>query len=96
MTKAQAEFQRRVRELGCVACHVMGHPGTPCEIHHILSGGRQIGEDDVLGLCNPHHRGNVWNKDFVSRHHWRKEFIRRYGSEESLLAWTREQLGVTA
>lgn len=90
MSKAEEEFQTRVRELGCIACRVMGVFGTPCDIHHILHGGRRVGEMDVLGLCPSHHRSDINNKHIVSRHPWRREFETRYGTEAQLLERTRK------
>lgn len=90
MTRDEERFQRAVRELGCIACLVSGFGKTPCDIHHILSGGRRIGEKDVLGLCPSHHRGGVNTRECVSRHPFRKEFERRYGTEAELLQKTRE------
>jgi hypothetical protein len=58
MTKSQKAFQDRVRALGCIVCHGNG-VDSPCEIHHLLRGGRRIGEDSVLGLCQIHHRGQI-------------------------------------
>lgn len=90
MTKAEQDFQTRVRALGCIACRIMGHFGTPCDIHHILSGGRRVGEMYVLGLCPSHHRAGLNTAQIVSRHPHKAEFIRRYGSEASLLQITRD------
>ena len=98
MTLAERQFQTRVRDLGCIACRVMGVFGTPCDIHHILEGGRRMGEMFVLGLCVSHHRSELNNKHIVSRHHWKREFETRYGTELELLERTRElvNMGETA
>jgi hypothetical protein len=96
VTKDQAAFQDAVRELGCIACRQMGIAGSPCDIHHILRGGRRIGEMDVLGLCPLHHRSGVNDGVIVSRHPWRKAFERTYGTEQELLAETRELVQVAA
>jgi len=96
MTKAEEEFQTRVRGLGCIACRVMGIFGTPCDIHHILSGGRRIGEMQVLGLCPSHHRSELNTRHLVSRHPWRKEFETRYGTELELLERTRKLVNMRA
>ena len=88
MTKAEALFQRRVREIGCILCHLAGYPETPCEVHHMLSGGRRRGEMFVLGLCHLHHQGG--DPKIISRDHNQRRFESAYGSEESLLAKTRE------
>ena len=90
MTKEENRFQQAVRRLGCIACRLDGHPGTPAEIHHLLSGGRRRGEMHVLGLCAAHHRGGYRDGQFVSRHPYRARFEAKFGSEEVLLKKTRE------
>lgn len=96
MTKAEQAFQDSVRELGCIVCHVHLHTRSDCDVHHLLSGGRRIGEMNVIGLCEKHHRSGANNAGWVSRHPWRVEFVARYGTEESLLAKTNELLKVAA
>lgn len=93
MTKDQAEFQRRIREMGCIVCHMAGNPETECDIHHMLSGGRRIGEWAVLGLCPNHHRSGRYDTQFASRHPNKREFERRYGKEQYLLEKTRILIG---
>lgn len=90
MKKAEAAFQSKVRELGCIACRASLNVFSPCEIHHMLSGGRRRGEMFVLGLCVPHHRGGRDDDECVSRDHNQRRFEAAYGTEESLLAKTRE------
>ena len=89
MTKSEKEHQRRVRELGCICCYLLGFPGTPCAIHHLLSGGRRIGEKHVIGLCDPgHHQYPPKGSGKIARHPTRVAFALEYGSEEYLLAET--------
>jgi hypothetical protein len=90
MKKAEAEFQRKVRELHCIVCRLHHGVETPCEIHHMLSGGRRRGEMFVLGLCYNHHRAGRDDDQCVSRDHNQRRFEAAYGTEESLLAKTRE------
>lgn len=89
MTKAEREFQLRVREVGCIACIVRfgWQAGLPGDIHHLLRGGRRIGEMHVLCLCPAHHRGGS-REGFVSRHPWKSAFVHAYGTEKSLLKLT--------
>ena len=94
MTKSESEFQFKVRNLGCIACLVAWQLYSPCEIHHILSGGRRIGEDRVLGLCPLHHRGGRASEKFVSRHPYKRLFERCYGTELELLKQTKMLIGV--
>lgn len=88
MTKASQAFHAAVRELGCIVCRLFLHTFSPCDVHHLLSGGRRIGEMHVIGLCEKHHRSGENNAGWISRHPWRAAFVKRYGTEESLLAAT--------
>jgi len=92
MTNDEKAFHAAVRDLGCIVCRQAGAQ-TPCEIHHILQGGRRKGERFVLGLCALHHRGGANGDEYTSRHPWRKAFEAKYGSEMSLLAKSRELIG---
>lgn len=85
-----------ITRMGCCVRLRTGLGPTPAEVHHLKSGGRKVGDLETIPLCYDHHRSHRRDAIAVSRHPWKAEFIRRYGSEESLLAWTREQLGVTA
>jgi len=92
MNKSEKAFQDAVRALGCIVCRGEGID-SPCEIHHLLRGGRRIGEHSVLGLCQIHHRGQINTAQAVSRHPWRREFERRYGTEADLLKLTELLIG---
>jgi hypothetical protein len=96
MTKAEAEFQRRVREFGCCICWIFRDVFSPCEIHHMLSGGRRMGEKFVLGLCYWHHRSGRNDDECVSRDHNQRRFEQRYWPEARLLEWTNDKLKVAA
>lgn len=96
MTKDQEAMQAAMRELGCIVCYLFGTPGTPASIHHILSGGRRIGEDDVLPLCHPHHQGGFCGPEIFSRHPYRRAFEQAYGTEKALLENVLELIGETA
>lgn len=93
-TKQRRRF-RRIQELGCVACTLDGVPNVPCDIHHLLSGGRRLGHDHTVGLCEFHHRGIVPEgrtlEDYQHVHGPSlaakpRAFRIRYGDEEELLA----------
>jgi hypothetical protein len=73
-TKAEAAYQDRARELGCVVCRHRHpkdgprfdpwmHQGGATEIHHRnlgdLHGQKQLGQDAVVALCSYHHRGVI-------------------------------------
>lgn len=92
MTKAEAAFQRYVRALGCIVCHIEGKGETPAEIHHMLSGGRRMGEMYVLPLCYWHHRSGRDDAEVTSRDHNQRRFEARYGTEMELLSKVREMV----
>jgi hypothetical protein len=87
---AEAKFQDQVRQLGCIICRLFHGVFSPCEIHHMLRGGRRMGEMFVLGLCPTHHRSGRNDDEVVSRDQNQRRFEKRYGTEESLLSKTRE------
>lgn len=91
MTSDQ-KHMARVAQLGCVVCRNLGLGPTPAEVHHLLKNGRRISHKKTIPLCRPHHQGGLNNEAIVSRHPWRKEFERRYGTEEQLLAQTEAEL----
>ncbi len=87
MTKSEKAHQDAIRSLGCIVCLIHVGVRSDCDIHHMLDGGRRIGEMHVLGLCPTHHRGGFNNPECVSRHPYKKAFEARYGSEE----WLRDE-----
>jgi hypothetical protein len=74
-----------VAEMGCIVCKMRGLGNTPAELHHPW-GRKGDNERKVLPLCFSHHRSGVKTDLFVSRHPYKKEFERRYGTETELLA----------
>ena len=36
-TKDEQLHMRAVADLGCIVCDKMGYPGSPAELHHIIS-----------------------------------------------------------
>ena len=86
MKKAEKEHLRRVAEMGCYVC------SRPAEIHHIR---HQTGlamrssSYETIPLCEIHHRLGK-----VSVHLGKKEFVKRYGTEQQILAEIRRRLNV--
>ena len=86
MKKAEKEHLRRVAEMGCYVC------SRPAEIHHIR---HQTGlamrssHYETIPLCPEHHRFGK-----VSVHLNKKEFVKRYGTEQQILAEIRRRLNV--
>lgn len=71
----------------------MGIKSDP-DIHHILKNGRRVDDFHTIPLCPTHHRFGVNNDVAVSRHPWKKEFEKRYGTEWELYEQTKEQVKV--
>ena len=44
MNKAEAAWQQKLRDFGCIVCKLDLKVDSPAEIHHMLSGGRRRGE----------------------------------------------------
>ena len=82
-TKAEKLHMRSVAELGCIICDKMGFPGSPAELHHIMSNtgmGKKATNYEVIPLCPHHHRNSK-----ESYHQSPKEFTEKWGSQEELL-----------
>jgi hypothetical protein len=81
-----------VAQLPCVVCVKTGLGESKAEVHHILKSGKRIDDYNVIALCTAHHRGGMNTDEIVSRHPWKREFEKRYGTESELLELTREEL----
>lgn len=88
-TSAESIWMDHIVQLGCVVCHLQGHPDTPAEVHHLLDGGRRVDHLHTIPLCSPGHHRNG-NRFKISRHPNKTNFEAAYGTEESLLEKTRE------
>jgi hypothetical protein len=99
--------QRRydaLQRIGCIACYLMGYPGIPCDVHHIVDKGYRKhsgGNSATIGLCPYHHRGQpLEGRTAVYMRHMygpslaleAKEFSYQYGSQRDLLAKVNELL----
>lgn len=83
-----------ITRLGCIACILSGSWRTPGVPHHLLSGGRRIGHLSTICLCDPgHHQNAAIGSWKISRHPNKARFEAAYGTEEELLAKTRELVG---
>lgn len=94
-TADEQKWGDAIVELGCICCHLDGHPQTPASIHHILSGGRRIDHMHTLPLCERGHHQPDSRSGKFSVHYHRADFKKKYGSELELLAKTRELVGIT-
>ena len=73
-----------LQDLGCIVCLNAGMPRVPSDIHHIHRNSRRVDDFHTIPLCFEHHREGSNNNEWVSRHPWKKEFEKRYGSEWDL------------
>jgi hypothetical protein len=91
VTKAERIWCDALTQIGCVACIVStGIYRTPGAVHHLLRGGRRIGHLDTICLCDPGHHQNGDGVRKISRHPTKARFEAAYGTEEELLAFSRE------
>ena len=74
-----------ISKLGCIVCLKYEDIYTPAEVHHLYGKTKKGAHLKTIGLCFNHHREGSNNELWVSRHPWKKEFVKRHGSEESLL-----------
>ena len=80
--KAEREYMSKVANHGCIACEIDGKISL-AEIHHIRNHtgmGLRPSHFDTIPLCSGHHRTNK-----ISVHLGKKEFERRYGTEQEIL-----------
>ncbi len=77
-------------QVPCMLCwHLSnGEVESPAEMHHPLSGGRRIGKDVVLALCQPHHRGAP---GVVGISQNRRAWEKHYGTTEAELLRLQEK-----
>ena len=90
MTKKEKEHLKKVAEIGCVACRILGYYNTPAEIPHIKGKnmmGKKSSHFETIPLCPYHHRTS--NESY---HHSPKSFTEKFGTQEYLLEYTREIL----
>mgnify|MGYP003131154615 CR=1 FL=1 len=92
-TKVETAWMAKLTELGCCVCWREYDVFTPTEIHHLDGKTKPEAHLKTIGLCYRHHREGVNNDRYVSRHPFKREFEKRYGTESSLLDWTRQRIG---
>mgnify|MGYP005685885633 CR=1 FL=1 len=88
-TKDEKLHMRAVADLGCIICDKMGFPGSPAELHHIISNtgmGKKATNYEVIPLCPHHHRNSE-----DSYHYSPKSFDKKWGTQEELLKQTIEK-----
>lgn len=90
-TRAERKWMDAITRIGCIVCVRLGHWNTPGVPHHLLTkGGRRRGHLYTICLCDPgHHQNAPRGSGKISRHPNRFHFESVYGSEESLLEYSR-------
>lgn len=93
-----------VKELGCLACHQLGHFRF-ADYHHIKSGNKRIGHHAGVGLCEWHHRGVPLVNDSAAETEKLfgpslarnpRAFHAKFGTDSALLEQQDEILGAAA
>ena len=79
-----------ISQVGCIVCKVHYDCFTPAEVHHIDGKTKPGAHLKTIGLCYRHHREGVNNEMYVSRHPFKAEFVKRYGTEMDLLEKVKE------
>lgn len=91
-TKREKEWMNKIVEHGCIVCKLHHDVFTPAEVHHLNGKNKPEAHLSTIGLCPNHHRMGLNNNLIVSRHPYKAEFEKRYGTEEKLLEKLREIL----
>ena len=91
-TKEEKEWMDQISQLGCIVCHREFWIETPAEVHHI-AGKVKIGSHfATIPLCYEHHRSGRNDEKATSRHPFKREFEKRYGTQTELLQATKERV----
>jgi len=93
LNKRQRWFHA-LQELGCIVCLNEMNIRSEPDIHHIHRNSRRVDDFHTIPLCPTHHRLGVKNQIAVSRHPWKAEFERRYGTEWELYEQTKQRVEV--
>jgi len=81
-----------ITEFGCVVCKKNFRVHTPAEVHHIDGKTKPGAHLNTIPLCYNHHRGGQDDGLLTSRHPHKARFEQRYGSQQELLDYVREQI----
>ena len=96
MKKADRDRLEKIAQTPCIVCLLYLSAETPAEVHHLVEAGRRKGHQFTIPLCHIHHRAGVIWTLAVSRHPYKAEFERRYGTEAFLLEETNKLIKVYA
>jgi hypothetical protein len=100
--KARELRFRRLKEIGCLACWMIGFPDVYPEIHHQNlgehAGQKQLGDEFTVPLCGWHHQGHgpasLYETLGPSLKLHTAEFREKFGSDETQLAKTNDLIRV--
>jgi len=90
-----------IYEIGCIPCWIEGIKNEPCQIQHVLSGGRRVSHSHSYGSCPWHHEGQPKNDLTIeqaygifgpSRKHHKREFTEKYGTEGELIEFQNQAI----
>jgi hypothetical protein len=92
----------RMMRLGCIACAWLDIPCVAQECHHILSGGRRMGDWWTLPLCRGHHQGDwtieqrrvIGPRCLVAISDGSKAWAESYPTQKELWELVQERLGL--
>ena len=95
----ELRVQRMMRQ-GCVCCAHFRLVTPSAEAHHILSGGRRMGDWFTIPLCRSHHQGGLWSvavpEEYrVSINSGSKAFEAVFPTERELWELVQERLGLS-
>ena len=88
--KAEQKWINAIKEYGCCICKWYRGTYTPPEIHHTDGGNNHL---SAIGLCFHDHREGSNTPEYVSRHPFKAEFEKRYGTEQELLDKLKAEIG---
>jgi hypothetical protein len=95
-TKEEAARWDDFRLVGCIACWMLGHPETPYDVQHLLSGGRRVSHLWTIPLCPAHHRNVEFSPSLhiasIARNP--RTFREVFGSDNDLLLLTNRLLAI--
>jgi hypothetical protein len=93
-SKEEVTRFQHIYDLGCLPCRLIGINNQPCQIQHVLSGGRRVSHSYSYGSCPYHHEGiplngisieTMYKRFGPSRKLHKKEFTDQFGTEEELV-----------
>lgn len=103
-TKSEQMRYAALKSIGCIVSRKFYNRWEPCEIHHLTSGGRRLGNEFTIPLSSWRHRAIIpqdckttseaIQKYGPSLETSKRDFVERFGSELDLLKETNRYLGI--